>query len=166
MDISKFSSRWQVRQLQDGDVPQIFALCSKNELYYRYCPPFVTERSIREDMRALPPRKTMEDKHYLGYFDGDRLLAVMDFIRGFPNAETAFLGFFVLDTAAQNAGIGSAIIEELCACLPGLGMHAIRLGWVKGNPQAEHFWRKNGFVPTGVSYETGGYTVIVAQREL
>ena len=26
-----------------------------------------------------------------------------------------------------------------------MGFRTIRLAWVKGNPQAEHFWIKNGF---------------------
>lgn len=37
---------------------------------------------------------------------------------------------------------------------------------VKGNPQAEHFWRKNGFTATGVTYNTDHYTVVVAERKL
>lgn len=43
---------------------------------------------------------------------------------------------------------------------------AVRLGWVKGNSQSEGFWRRNGFVETGDTYDTGGYTVIVAERDL
>ncbi|MCI8847954.1 MAG: GNAT family N-acetyltransferase, partial [Oscillibacter sp.] len=30
----------------------------------------------------------------------------------------------------------------------------------------EHFWHKNGFRETGVTYDTENYTVIVAQRGL
>ena len=47
-----------------------------------------------------------------------------------------------------------------------IGMKEIRLGWVDGNPQAEHFWHKNGFKETGATNVTEAYTVIVARREL
>lgn len=63
-------------------------------------------------------------------------------------------------------GIGSAIIDELCSYLAEIGFERVWLGWVKGNPQAEHFWHKNGFTETGITYDTDYYTVVVAEREL
>ena len=27
--------------------------------------------------------------------------------------------------------------------MSGIGIKEVRLGWVKGNPQVEHFWKKN-----------------------
>ena len=166
MDITKFSNQFQVRRLDQNDIEAVFALCSRNSLYYQYCPPSVTRQSIIEDMKALPPDKDLADKYYLGYFSGKKLIAVMDFIASFPEETTAFIGFFMTDVSVQKKGIGSSIIDELCACLPDAGFIRIRLGWVKGNPQAEHFWHKNGFAETGVTYESNGYTVVVAQRQL
>ena len=166
MDITKFSNQFQVRRLDQNDIETVFALCSRNSLYYHYCPPSVTRQSIIEDMKALPPDKDLADKYYLGYFSGKKLIAVMDFIASFPEETTAFIGFFMTDVSVQKKGIGSSIIDELCACLPDAGFIRIRLGWVKGNPQAEHFWHKNGFAETGVTYESNGYTVVAAQRKL
>ena len=162
----KFSTRYAVRKIIIKDIPQAVRLCKGNPLYYQYCPPFVTEDSILDDMNALPPGKTMEDKYYIGFWDGENLIALMDFIDGFPDSSTAFIGFFMTDKSIQHKGIGSSIIEELCQSLTSLGFAHIRLGWVKGNPQSESFWHKNKFIETGVSYSTDGYQVIVAQREL
>ena len=155
-----------MRLLREEDIPAVCALCEKNTLFYEYCPPFASRDSIREDMHALPPGKTMRDKYYIGYFDAGKLIAVMDFIVGFPDAKTAFLGFFMTEASLQKKGLGSRIIEDLCAYLSEVGFSSVRLGWVKGNPQAMHFWHKNGFRETGVSYDTEDYTVIVAQRQL
>ena len=77
-------------------------LCRQNDLYYQYCPPFVTEDSIRKDMAALPPGKTANDKYYVGYFDEHRLVAVMGFIMGYPDKGTSFIGFFMTDASIQN----------------------------------------------------------------
>lgn len=126
----------------------------------------MSEQSIRDDMNALPPGKTVSDKYYVGYYDGERLIAVMDMIMAFPEKTTSFIGFFMTDIEAQNKGLGSFIISELCKVMTGMGMRAVRLGWVKGNPQAEHFWKKNGFVETGATNETDKYTVVVARRGL
>lgn len=166
MDVSLFSSRYLVRCLTPDDIADVYELCRQNPLYYHHCPPFVTEQSIADDMKALPPRKTLSDKYYVGYYDGEKLVAVMDFILGYPNPETAFIGFFMTDVSVQDRGVGSAMIDSLCSYLKTCGLTGVRLGWVKGNPQAEHFWHKNGFTETGVTYSPGPYTVVVAHRDL
>lgn len=160
------SDQYSVRKLTASDITQVVELCKENTLFYEHCPPFVTEKSIMDDMNALPEGKSMKDKYYVGFFDGSSLIAVMDLIDAFPNESTAFIGFFMLNTAVQRQGIGTQIVQELGRYLKTQGYKHIRLGWVKGNNQSESFWHKNGFSETGVSYETGGYTVIVAQRDL
>ena len=158
--------KYDTRLLTEADVPQIYSLCSGNPLYYQYCPPFVTEDSIRSDMKALPPGKTMQDKYYAGCFSDGELIAVMDYIHAFPDEKTDFIGFFMVSRNVQGQGVGSQIIEDLCRFLCGQGRSAIRLGWVKGNSQAEHFWKKCGFHETGVTSRTDNYTIIVAQKDL
>lgn len=164
MELSEISSRYYVRQLEEEDIPEVYALCRENRLYYEYCPPVVTPETIAADRKALPPGKKPKDKYYLGFFQGSRLLAVLDLILAYPNAQTAFIGFFMTDRAAQGRGLGSEIIGELCGALKNMGFAAVRLGWVQGNPQAEHFWHKNCFRETGIIYQTEHYTVVVAQR--
>lgn len=166
MDVSIFSSRFAVRVLTEADVDAVFALCVGNPLYYRHCSPAVTRASILEDMEALPPGKTKEDKYYVGYFDGDKLIAVMDFIHGTPKPDIAFIGFFMTDASTQGHGLGTAVIAELTACLTGLGYESIRLGWINGNPQSEHFWRKNGFQPILTTRNNGPYEVVIAEKKL
>lgn len=166
MDISLLSDHYLVRRMQADDIAKIYALCKENCLYYHYCPPYVSIDSIARDLKALPPHKDYDDKYYLGYYDEEKLIAVIDLILAYPDKDTAFIGFFMVDRSQQNAGIGSMIIDELCACLKDIGFSGIRLGWVNGNPQAEHFWHKNSFVETGISYDTADYTVILAQRQL
>lgn len=145
MEVEKFSRNYNVRLLKYEDADKVFELCNKNELYYEHCPPMATKESILEDMKALPPGKTIEDKFYIGYFDENELIAVMDFIDSYPEEKTAFIGFFMTDSSIQNRGIGTKIIDELVELLKSQDYKEIRLGWVKGNDQAENFWKKNGF---------------------
>jgi len=164
--IEQLSKQYNVRMLTDTDVAAVYALCKENSLYYQYCPPFVTEDSIRADMAALPPHKTMEDKYYLGFFKDEVLVAVMDLILGFPKEETAFIGFFMMNKEYQGRGIGTALMEEVYAYLEKCGYCFVRLGFAKGNPQSEHFWTKNEFERTGVEAQNEGYTVVVLEKEL
>ena len=68
MDISCWSEKYQVRALTEQDVGAIYELSRKNNLYYEYCPPYVTRDSILSDLVALPPGKPPDDK----YFSGER----------------------------------------------------------------------------------------------
>ncbi len=97
-----FSQKYAVRPLTAGDVDKILALCAENEQFYRYHPPLATRESVLEDMTALPPGKNAADKHYLGFFDGKTLVAVLDLILGYPQEDTAYLGFFMTKKARRG----------------------------------------------------------------
>ena len=47
----------------------------------------------------------------------------------------------MMEASVQQGGIGTRIVEDLCRHLAEKES-TVRLCWVKGNPQAEHFWRK------------------------
>lgn len=166
MDIKGISNKYKVRRLLDSDVSIVYELCKKNELYYQYCPPFVTEQSILDDMSALPPGKQQDEKFYIGFFENQKLIAVLDLIEHFPDDKTAFIGFFMTSVTLQNTGVGTEIITDLCEHLRNNGTDYIRLAWVQGNPQAEHFWKKNGFLETGITQDMDDYTVVVAERNI
>ncbi len=166
MNISSISNQYSIRKLSADDVAEVYELCSGNPLYYQYCPPFVSRESIVQDMNALPPHKNMSDKYYLGFFDGEKLVAIMDLILAYPDRSTAWIGFFMTDRSIQNTGVGSRMISELCSALKAIGFSFVSLGWVQGNPQAEHFWQKNGFLETGNRNQTDSYTIVFAQRML
>lgn len=169
MDYTKFSGTYTVRRLFRDDIPSVFALCEKNPQYYEHCPPFVTPESIKADLKAMPQRKAgqEQDKYYLGYFDvHQRLVAVMDFIDHYPDAQGGFIGFFMMEKDLQGTGVGSSIITELCACLAQWDYQYIRLGYVDGNEQSRSFWLKNQFTDTGLRDHTNDYTVVVMNRFL
>lgn len=121
MDLHLLSKSYTVRKLDEADVDAIFELMRKNEIFYKYHPPFVTKESILEDMKALPPQKSYEDKYYIGFFEDEALVANMDLILSYPTEQIAFIGFFMTDVQYQNKGIGSKIIREVCACIKSLG---------------------------------------------
>ena len=102
LDITKLSNKYDIRFLTDADIDMIYGLAVGNPLFYRFCPPFVTKESIADDMRALPPNKSHEDKYYIGFFNRTKLVAIMDLIVGFPNPSTAFIGLFMVDKSEQG----------------------------------------------------------------
>lgn len=165
MKIHELSQRYTVLRLTEEHLPQLLELCLTNPLFYQHCPPPPTRETLLADMHALPPRKTMADKYYLGFFQNGRLVAVLDLILRFPNDETAFIGFFMMNASDQGRGEGSRLISELFACLK-KEFAFVRLGYVKGNSQSMHFWHKNGLQETGVVVPANGYEIIYTQKTL
>ncbi len=166
LDIAALSSSYTVRRLTVDDLELIYTLSLGNPLFFQYCPPFVTRESILADMRALPPGMTPDDKYYVGFFQDGRLIAVMDLITNYPDTHTVFIGLFMMEKSEQGRGIGSCIVSECARGFKNAGVRCVRLGFAKGNPQSEAFWRKNGFEPVGIERDNGTYTVVVMRRIL
>ena len=85
MNVSDLSTCYTVRALLPEDAKRVLPLLCGNEIFYHYHPPEPTLASICEDMAALPPGKTLQDKHYVGFSQGDALIAVMDLILDYPS---------------------------------------------------------------------------------
>lgn len=145
MDIRFLSKRFDVRRLDINDVDIIYDMSCKNDIFYKYHPPFVTKESIIEDMEALPPHKSYDDKYYIGFFENNSLVANMDLILGYPSDEIAFIGLLMTNIYYQNKGVGSNIVRDVCNYLKQLGYKKVRIGVDKENPQSNSFWLKNGF---------------------
>ena len=165
LDISKFSARYSVRLMDDPDAEEILALCLKNTQYYAFCEKKPSLELILRDLHITPPHTPAEAKYYVGFYDRDALVAVMDLIDGYPGAEYAFIGFFMMDKALQGRQIGSGIIREISRYLKETGKKSIRLGIDKGNPQSTHFWKKNGFAVIRELEQEDG-PILVAEKTL
>ncbi|BCP60152.1 GNAT family N-acetyltransferase [Streptococcus parasuis] len=141
------------------------ALYQAKTLYFEHFPPLPSMESLANDLVECPPGKELSDKYFLGFWDKDQLLAVLDLIDGYPTAELAYIGLFMVDSRLAGQGLGSKVIAEL---LPRLATHfkKVRLGYVESNPQASHFWSKVGFCPTGEVKELAGKTIVLAEYAL
>lgn len=166
MLVEALSKKYSVRRMDDNDIPKIYELSVSNPMFFEHCPPFVTLESIAADLKALPPDKDYCDKFYVGFFDGDILVAIMDLILKYPDDETAFIGLFMTAKTFQSRGIGTSIIGGVCGELKANGFKQISLAYAKGNIQSENFWLKNGFKKTGKETEKEGYTAVLMKKEL
>lgn len=165
IELGMLSQTYTVRTLDADDVELIYTLCKGNTQYYEYCGKDISVELIQSDLKITPPGIPPDQKYYVGFFDGDKLVAVMDLIDGYPNSSYAFIGFFMMDRALQGLGIGSRIISEVLTCLRNRGFKTCQLGIDKDNPQSNHFWRKNGFeVIREVALDEG--IVLLAEKQL
>lgn len=147
IDVTKLNSKYFARRMAETDAELVYELSLGNPQFYKYSwdrTPLSVE-TVKEDFKALPPDKSLSDKYYVGFFDGEKLVAVLDLIDGYPDDDIAYIGFFMLAKEYQGVGIGSTLVTELCDSLKSIGFRRVRLGIDKENPQSNHFWKKNGF---------------------
>ena len=164
-DLSKLSTRYHVRPMHDADADAILAFCLQNDQYYRYCGKQPSRELILHDLRITPPNTSADAKYYVGFYDGEILVAILDLIDGYPDSDTAFIGFFMMNRQLQGRRIGTSVIQELCLYLKETGLKRVLLGIDKDNPQSNAFWAKNGFsVIREVEQEEG--TILVAEKNL
>ena len=166
LDFQRIFSCYRIKRLTGEDVDEILALCKGNADYYRYMNSEPSPENIRDDLSALPPGKTMDDKFFIGFCMENRLIADMDLIAGFPSEDTAYIGLFMLDKDFKGTGMGSGIIQELLSFLKKQGFRCVRLGCIRENLIGRKFWLKNGFYYTGVETQRDDYTVMHMQISL
>lgn len=127
IDISKLSKRYSVRILEEADIEMLVEICKQNTVFYEYTEARPTKENILDDMKATPPGIDMQDKYYFGFFNGWELVAIMDLIDGYPKAEIAYIGFFMMNPQYQGKQIGIAIIDEVIDYLLSTGKHRFGL---------------------------------------
>ncbi len=163
IDIKKLSSHYNTRALDEADADMILEVCQQNALFYEYTEAQPTGEQIQNDMKLTPPGIDPSAKYFVGFFNDQDLVAVMDLIDGYPKPRIAYIGFFMMNRKYQGKQIGTEIIGGVTAYLTTIGKTAVRLAIDKGNPQSTHFWKKNGFEIISEA-EINGWTKLVAER--
>lgn len=166
LDISKRSGRYAIRRMTDADADDLFCFCKEHTAFYHYCNAEPSKERILDDLHTAPPGIGPQDKYYVGFFQDDTLVAVLDLIDGYPRPDTAYIGFFMVNADLEGKGVGTGIIGDVCACLREAGKTAVRLAIAEDNPQANHFWKKNGFIVQSRVPMDGGWTALVAEKTL
>ena len=165
IDITQFSDRHTVRKLTPDNIEIIYTLCKENPQFYEYSGRELSRDLIKQDLEVTPPGIPSEQKYFVGFFDDDKLVAVMDLIDGYPTQDHGYIGFFMVKHKLQQAGVGTDIISKTLEYLKQNGFKYCRLGIDKSNPQSNHFWKKNGFTTIKeVSTEDG--IILVAEKQL
>lgn len=98
-----------------------------------------------------PPGCDPAQSLHLGMLQSGRLIAIAEMSMGFPDAQTAYVGFLVLVPQARGRGLGRDMLRYLESRAREKHVSAICLGVLDANPSARTFWGREGFHPTGHS---------------
>ena len=167
LDIATLSTQFGVRRITESDISAVYRLAKSNRRYYRYLGRIPTRESLTEIISEVPEGVSRSCKHFVGFYnEDDVLVAVMDLITGYPEADDAFIGWLMVDGEMQGRGIGSGIFADVRAAMKAVGYDYMALAVVKENEEALKFWKDQGFKVKKESVSTDGYEVYVMDRDI
>ena len=166
LNIQALSTDYDVRRITEEDISDVYRLCKANTKYYEHIRSIPTAESLTEVISELPDGVGAEAKYFVGFYEGEKLVAILDLITGYPESDDAFIGWFMVDAGLQGRGIGSEIFADVRAAMKGQGYDYLSLGCVKDYPEAIAFWTAQGFAPTGKEEDRGEYTVATYARSI
>lgn len=99
MNLHDLSKQYEVKKIASQDIPAVYKLCSGNPDYYRFMNLQPTPENLTGVITVLPPGKKLEDKYFVGFWEGGSLLAILDLILDYPVEKTVLVGWFMLEKA-------------------------------------------------------------------
>ena len=145
INIGSFSSDFETRRIKEADIADVYNLHRSNISYYRKNNEKPSKKRLTEVISELPDGASMSQKYFVGFYEKDDLIAVLDLITGYPNKEDAFIGWFMVKEEMHRKGIGSQIIADVRASLQAQGINHISLKCNKSSEEAINFWKNQGF---------------------
>ena len=166
-DIQALATEYNVRRITEADIARVYRLAKQNRKFYELLNQEPTIEGLTELISDVPEEAGPNGKYFVGFYDGSKqLVAVMDLICGYPQPETAFIGWYMVDANLQGMGIGSDVFADVRSALLAQGYSNVLLKCPAVCEEAIAFWRQQGFKETGVSENAGEYEVIEMIREL
>ncbi len=146
LDITALSSQFEVRRIKEPGISSVYHLYRGNRKYYRKEQVAFALRGLTDVITDLPDFEEGDKQYFLGFYDEkDELTAVLDLITGYPDDQSAFIGWFMVDADRQRQGIGSQLFADIRAALAGQGIRHLGVGIRKSNSDAAAFWTAQGF---------------------
>ena len=170
LDIQSLGTSYNVRRIAEEDISDVVSLARTNGRYYRSLgirPSRSRLTEIVSDISRGSIGGEDTTSYFVGFYDDeDDLVAVLDLICGYPEADDAFIGWFMVDAELQGQGIGSSIFADVRASMKAQGYDHLELKCPKASESAITFWENQGFTPTGQEESTGDYDVIAMARAI
>jgi RimJ/RimL family protein N-acetyltransferase len=112
-----------------------------------------------------PPDVPEEHKVVLGIRRETELVGLVDLVRGYPEAEVAYVGLLLVRGDLQGQGIGRSAHEALLAWVRDWPeVRRVRLAVVATNRAVEAWWESLGYRPVGPPVPYSYNTLVTTAR--
>jgi RimJ/RimL family protein N-acetyltransferase len=122
---------------------QLNRTCSEFFLFQNGLPP--GEDDAREIFEQVPPQSTGVTKLPIGIFNSERLVGVLDVLRGYRTGLDWYIGFMLLASSLRGRGLGTEIHNEFVRYARSAGAHHLLLAVLDANESARRFWLRLGY---------------------
>lgn len=143
----ELNGKFEYRQIETNqDILQAYEIYRTNGKYFRLVVGKDPElQDIGNDRAALPERVSREKKHYGLYWKDGRAVAVLDATEGFPEPDTLYIGFLMVNGNIHRKGIGRTLYEQIEEKAIQMGYSRIHAGVEQRNEKGRAFWIAMGF---------------------
>jgi len=95
--------------------------------------------------KDIPPNKEYDEKHLIGVFDGERIIAAIDIVEDYPRDKEWIIGLLVIHPDYRRLGLGAKITEVLGEIVVENRGKYLRVGIQEQNKVGYDFWFNQGF---------------------
>ena len=148
INIETFSSSFKTKKITEADIADVYNLHRSNVKYYRQNNEKPSKKRLTEVISEIPEGASISQKYFVGFYEKDDLVAILDLIVGYPNSDDAFIGWFMVKEELHRKGVGSQIIADVRAALKAQGINHISLKCNASSTEAIDFWKNQNFLIT------------------
>lgn len=101
--------------------------------------------NVEQDITSIPDGAQKNQKNYELVSFNNEILGAVDYITGYPEKNTVFIGLFIIKNNKHGQGFGRKIFNYLENLFKSEGFLKIRLGVIADNEIGFSFWKKQNF---------------------
>lgn len=101
--------------------------------------------NVEQDITSIPDGAQKNQKNYKLVSFNNEILGAVDYITGYPEKNTVFIGLFIIKNNKHGQGFGRKIFNYLENLFKSEGFLKIRLGVIADNEIGFSFWKKQNF---------------------
>ena len=167
LDIQALATSYDVRPITDDNLGDVFWLMRSNRRYYRELGESPSMGWLTTLVGKTPEGAEPNNRHFVGFFGEDGgLVAVMDLICGYPEADTAHIDWFLVAADKQGQGVGSGIFADVRAAMAAQGYTRLELTIPERAERGIAFWQSQGFSFTGERDDSGTHPAVTLARSI
>ncbi len=161
---------YQVRVLTHDDDEQIYALQRANQAFFSlFMDHHLTQTEAVADLDNVATQAKQEQKHYLGFFDGDALVASLDLTIDYPGPKIVWVGQYLTDEAVLTDVQKTDLLNQVLETLRQLAAQTVQLILPKRDKAGQKFYEGLKFEAvseTKAPLAGSSVDVVVYQRQL
>ena len=148
---------YDVRELTHDDEDQIYQLQKQQQDYFDlFLDHQLTKREAVADLDEVASEATADQKHYLGLFKADKLVATIDLTIDYPAPQLVWLGQFFVDDTSISASERHQILNQVLATLKKLTAVQVQLLVLKADQDSQQFYTQAQFEPVSETRTKAG----------